>query len=181
MIEFSGLLAGVVLLLVLMAVATKGWLASRDLTEPTVGSSEDELTEPCTEEFVSQVFSRNDWEFVHGLKTRRVESLFARERKRLALIWMRQTSAMIRKAMREHADAARQSKNLEFRSEISILMQFLILMAGCAILTAAIQTAGPVRLSGLAHFAQRLSQQVTTLQESFQVGVLAKARGAGAS
>jgi hypothetical protein len=180
-IEFSGLIAGLILLLVLMAVATKGWLASRDLLDPTSGSSEDELTEPCTEEFVSRVFSRNDWEFVHGLKTRQVESLFARERKRLALIWMRQTSTIIRKAMREHANAARQSKNLEFGSEISILAQFLVLMAGCSILTVAIQTAGPLRLSGLAHFAQRLSQQATRLHRAFEVGALAKASGTGAT
>ena len=33
-------------------------------------------------------------------------------------------------------------------------------------------------MSGLAHFAQRLSQQVTKLQESFQAGLLAKAGGA---
>jgi hypothetical protein len=180
MIELWGLIAAaVVLLLLLMAVATKGWLASRELQETALAPNELDAAEPCPEEFVSRVFSRSDWEFVHGLKATSIERLFERERKKLALIWVRQTSAMIRKVMHEHAEAARQSKNLEFATEINLLAQFLTLMALCGILSLAVRIAGPLWLGGLAHFAQRLSQQVTNLQESFQAGVLAKAGGAG--
>jgi hypothetical protein len=128
---------------------------------------------------VSRIFSRADWEFVRGLKAGGIERLFERERKRVALVWVRQTSAIIRKVMREHAAAARQSENLKFSMEINILAQFFALMAVCGTLSMAIQIAGPVWLGGLAHFAQRLSQQVTKLQESFQAGILAKAEGAG--
>jgi len=179
MIGLWGLIAAVVLLLLLMAVATKGWLASRELQDTALAPSELETAEPCPEEFVSRVFSRGDWEFVHGLKATSIERLFERERKKVALIWVRQTSAMIRKVMREHAEAARHSKNLEFSTEINILAQFLTLMALCGILSLAVRIAGPLWLGGLAHFAQRLSQRVTNLQESFQAGVMAKARGAG--
>ena len=175
MIGLWGLIAAIVLLLLLMAVATKGWMASRELQDTALADT----AEPCPEEFVSRVFSRGDWEFVHGLKVTSIERLFERERKKVALIWVRQTSAMIRQVMHEHAAAARQSENLEFSTEINILAQFLTLMALCGILSLAVRIAGPLWLGGLAHFAQRLSQQVKNLQESFQAGVMAKAGGAG--
>lgn len=179
MIGLGGLIPAAMLLLLLLAVATKGWLASRELQDTAPAPSELAAAEPCPEEFVSRVFSRGDWEFVHGLKASSIERLFERERKKVALIWVRQTSAMIRKVMHDHAAAARQSKNLEFSTEINILAQFLTLMALCGILSLAVRIAGPLWLGGMAHFAQRLSQQLTNLQESFQAGALAKAGGAG--
>jgi hypothetical protein len=179
MIELWSLIAGVVLLLLLMAVAIKGWLAPRQFQERTRASRELGAMEPCPEEFVSRIFSPADREFVRGLKAGSIERLFEQERKRVALVWVHQTSAMIRKVMREHAEATRESKNLEFSTEINILAQFLTLMAVCWILSVAVQIGGPLWLGGLAHFGQRLSQQVTKLQESFQAGVLAKAERVG--
>ncbi len=156
MIDFLGLIAGVLLVVTLMAVATKGWMGVRQLPDPALGPSEGEVTEPCPKKFVSRVFCRADWEFVHGLKSPGVERLFAHERKKVALVWVRQTSALI-------------------------LAQFLMLILSCRILSSAIHIAGPVRLSGLAQFAQKLSQQVTRLQGSLQAGVLANANGTRAT
>jgi len=181
MIEFLGLIAGVLLLITLMAVATKGWMGVRQLPDPAIGPSEGEVTEPCPKEFVSRVFARSDWEFIHGLKSHGIERLFEQERKKVALVWVRETSALVRKAIRTHADAARQSKNLDFLRESNILAQFLILVLSCRVLSIAIHLAGPVRLSGLAQFAQRLSQQVDRLQGSLQAGVLASANGTRAT
>jgi hypothetical protein len=177
MIDSLGLLVGVLLLLILMVLATKGWMGARRLHDPPTGPDEGELPEPCPREFVSMIFSRADRDFVHGLKSRGVEQLFQRERKKVALVWIRQTSALVRKAVSEHAVAARQSKNLDFLKEVNILGQFLILITSCWILTIAIQTAGPVWLSGLTNYAQRLSQQVERLEGSFQAGILATAKG----
>jgi hypothetical protein len=179
MIGSASLVAGAVLLLLLLAVVTKGWLAARQLQDVAPASREEDAMEPCAEEFVSRIFSRADWEFVRGLRAGRIERLFKHERKRVALVWVRQTSAIIRKVMRQHAEAARQSANLKFSMEINILAQFLTLMAVCGTLSVAIQIAGPLWLGGLAHYAQRLSQQVTKLQESFQAGSMAKAEEAG--
>jgi len=169
MIEFASAIAGTALLLLLAAAVLKGWLASHSLG-PGSAANEDDESEPCPEEFVNRVFSRSDWEFVRGLKASGVEGLFERERKRVAQVWVRQTSAMVRKVMHEHAQAARQSKNLEFSTEINIFGQFLMLMGVCGILSTAIQIAGPLSLGGLAHFAQRLSRRLSELQESLQAG-----------
>jgi hypothetical protein len=178
MMEFSSLVAGALLLLILL-VATLRLLASRSLQEPPLARGEEDVTEPCPEEFVSRIFSRDDWEFVRGIKCGSIERLFSRERKRVALAWVRQTSAMIRRVMRGHAEAARQSRNLEVSVEISILTQYVALMAVCALLSLAIQIAGPLWLGGLAQFAQRLSLRVAKAQESFQAHSLAEAAGPG--
>ena len=173
MMDVSAVIAGVVLLLLLMALAIKGWLTSRELQEPALPSVAEDGPSLSPEEFVSRVFSRDDWEFVHGLKARDIETLFQRERKNVALVWVRQTSAVIRKLMREHASAARQSKNLEFSVEVSILSQFLLSIAACGILSIAIQLAGPLFVGGLAHFEQRLSERMVKLHEAFQSSALA--------
>ena len=177
MIELSSLIAGVVLLLLLMGLATKGWLAARGLQEPGLEPGEADAAQPCPDVFVSRVFSRGDWEFVHGLRADEIERLFKRERKKVALVWVRQMSAMIKKTVREHASAARQSKNLEFTTEIRIFAQFMTLMALCGILSIAIQTAGPLSLAGLAHFVQRLSLRIVKVQGSFHPAPLVKSAG----
>jgi hypothetical protein len=177
MIELSSLIAGVLLLLLLMGLATKGWLAARGLQDAALETGEADVAQPCPDVFVSRVFSRGDWEFVHELRADDIERLFQRERKKVALIWVRQISAMIKKSMREHAGAARQSKNLEFSTEIGIFAQFLTLMALCGILSIAIQTAGPLSLAGLAHFVQRLSLRIVKVQGSFQPAPLVKSAG----
>jgi hypothetical protein len=181
MINFLGLVVGVLLLVILMIVASKGWMGSGQLPDSPFELSEGELLEPCPREFVSMVFSRNDWEFVQALKSRIVERLFEQERKKVALVWVRQTSGLVRKAISEHASAARRSNNLDFLRELSILAQFLILILSCQALSIAIHTAGPMRLSGLAQFAQSLSQQANKLQGSFRAGVLADADGTRAT
>jgi len=172
-IELLSIIIGIVLLL--LGLAIKGWLAARHLQETLPATGEATAAPPCPESFVSSVFSRDDWEFVRGLKADGIERLFRRERKKVALVWVRQTSMMIRKAMREHAEAARQSENLEFTTEVNILAQFLVLMVVCGILSVAIEAAGPLFLGGLARFAQRLSQRVAKVQESFQAVAPAKA------
>jgi hypothetical protein len=174
-IELSSVIIGIVVLL--LGLAINGWLAARHLQETALASSEADAAPPCPEVFVSRVFSRGDWEFVRGLKAHAVERLFRRERKKVALVWVRQTSMVIRKAMREHAEAARQSENLEFSTEINILAQFLILMVVCGILSVAIEVAGPLFLGGLARLAQSLSQRAAKVHESLQPAPMVKTAG----
>jgi hypothetical protein len=171
---FASLLAGIALLLLLLAAAAKGWLTSRGLNEMSIFSEEDAMMEKCAEETVSNIFSRSDWEFVQSLKMGSIEKAFQRERKRVALIWVRQTSAMVQRVMQAHMKAARESTNLEVSTETKILGHFLLLMTVCGILSTAIQVGGPLWLSGLAHFADRQSRRVTQLQQAMQAAVPAR-------
>jgi hypothetical protein len=180
MIGLASVIAGAVLLLLLALAALTGLLASKP-PELQLAASEEDVTEPCPEAFLNNVFSRADCEFVRRLKARSVEHLFEQERKKVALVWVRHISAVVRRVMRQHVQAARQSRNLKFSTEINILAQFLALMGVCGILWVAIQIAGPLWLGGLAYFAQKLSQRVSELQESFRERAFAKAGVAGSA
>jgi hypothetical protein len=172
MIGFAGLISGAVLLLLLLAVLIKGWLASRSLES---SADIEDVTEPCPEEFITRVFSSSDWDFVRGVKSPIIKDLFQRERKKVALVWIRQTSKGIRQVLRQHTTAARQSQNLEPLTEFKIVSQFLALIAACSVLSLCVHVAGPLSAGWLARFAQRLAVRVRLLQESFQAGVLAQA------
>ena len=173
MTELSLIIGGTVLVLVLLTLTKRGWLASQNLQAP-LESSDEEITEGCPEEFVQRIFSRADWDFVRSLKSRNLERSYERERKIVALVWVRQTLKLIGTVMRGHAEAARQSKNLQISTEFRILAQYLILMAVCWMLVMAIQIGGPLWVGRLAEYAQGLSLRIEKLHESFQANAFAQ-------
>jgi hypothetical protein len=165
--EVSLIIGGAVLVLVLLMLGKQGWLASQNLQAP-LESSDEEIKEGCPEEFVQRIFSRTDWDFVRSLKARNIERSYVRERKIVALVWVRQTLKLIGTVMRGHAEAARQSKNLEISMEFRILAQYLILMVVCWMLFMTIQIGGPLWVGRLAAYAQDLSLKIERLHESSQ-------------
>src|SRR5260370_40607570 len=94
--------------------------------------------------FESKIFPQDDWPYVRGMKSTGLEKLFRKERKSVALVWGRQTSSGIRRIMREHAAAARQSSNLEPPTELKIFIQFAALLMTCEAMRAGIHVAGPL-------------------------------------
>ena len=92
MIGFAILLAGTVSLM-LAAIALTGWHASRNA--PQTGAEDQGASIPMTTEVLSSVFSGRDWEFVREINSLSLEKLFHRERKRLALMWVAETSAVL--------------------------------------------------------------------------------------
>jgi hypothetical protein len=177
MIVLSSLTVGVVLLLLLAAVSIRGWLASRDTADAL--ASDDEIgREACPPEFVACIFSPVDWRYVHGMKSPDMEKLFRKERRTVALVWVRQTSFGIRRIMREHAAIARQSTNLQPATELKIFLQFAALLVTCGAIRVGIDLAGPMRIGGLARYADNLAQQVVQVERSFEVATQQRARAA---
>ncbi len=168
MMALSSLLVGVLLLLLLFAVAVKGWLASRVAPELT-GSVDETGQEACPPEFVSKIFSQDDWTYVRGMKSIRLEKLFRKERRSVALVWVRQASSGIRRVMREHRAAARQSSSLEPATELKIFLQFAALLTICGAMRVGIHLAGPQWVGGLARFAQNLVQQIAEAERAFEL------------
>jgi hypothetical protein len=175
MIAFSSLIVGAVLLLALLAVAAKGWLASRD-TPKLPGSDHETGQEGCPAEFVRNIFSPVDWRYVRGMKSKDIEKLFRKERRMVALVWVRQTSSAIRHIMREHAAAARQSSNLEPATELRIFLQFAALLTACGAIRVGIDLAGPMRIGGMARYAQNLVQQIAEAQQAVELATRQGAR-----
>lgn len=178
------LLIGFVLLALLLLMATRGISAARELSSRSeVPLSEDgaELA-PCPPEFVSQIFSRDDSEFVSATKSPPLRQLFYRERKAVALLWVQQTSAVIQRIMREHPHLARGSHDLEFATEVKLILLYGELMLICGVLFVAIQSAGPLGLRGLAIYADAHSQRLAQVQQSFKAATSTRElHGAGAS
>jgi len=171
----SSLIVGIVLLLLLLAVVIRGWLASRDTRELPVNDGEPGQ-EACPAEFVRNIFSPVDWRYVRAMKSKDIEKLFRKERRSVALVWVRQTTATIRRVMREHTAAARQSSNLEPATELKIFLQFAALLTTCGALRLGIDLAGPMRIGGLARYAHSLAQQVARAEQTFELAIQQRAR-----
>lgn len=175
MIAISSLIVGVVLLLVLLAIAVRGWLAARDSAD-LLGSDDEVGKEGCPSEFVGRIFSPVDWRYVHEMKSPDIEKLFRKERRTVALVWVRQVSFAIRRIMREHAAIARQSSNLRAATELKIFVQFTALMVTCGAIRVGIDLAGPMRIGGLARYAHSLAQQVARAEQTFELAMQQRAR-----
>jgi hypothetical protein len=164
----SALLIGGVLLLLLLLLAARGISAARGLAAKSdLPLCDDADFVTCPQEFVPKIFSRVDWEFVSQTKSPKLVKLFRRERKAVALLWVRQTSAAIQWVMHEHAVAVRGSRDLEFLTEVKLVLRYGELILLCGALFLAIQSAGPLWLSGLAVYADALSRSIAEAQQAF--------------
>jgi hypothetical protein len=165
----TALLLGAVMLLLLLLLA-RGATAARDLSPRSDAPLLDDeaLADLCPPEYVIRIFSPEDCEFVSASKSPELEKLFRRERKLVALAWVHQTSAAIRRIMREHAEATRQSRDLHFATETKLVLVYAELMFLCFLLFLAIQTAGPQRVRGLAVYADTLSQRLARAQQDLK-------------
>ena len=170
----SASLIGSLLLLLLLLLGARGISAARGLAAksdlPLCDDVADFVT--CPQEFVPRIFSRVDWEFVSQTKSPKLAKLFRRERKAVALLWVRQTSATIQRVMKEHAVAVRGSQDLEFTTEVKLALRYAELMLLCGALFLAIQSAGPLWLSGLALYADSLSRSITEAQQTFAAAAI---------
>ena len=129
---------------------------------------EDEIASGCPAEFVTQIFARDDLEFVSGLGSSQLKKFFAQERKSVALFWVQQTSAQIRRIMREHLQASGRSRDLELGTEAGILLRYGGLQFLCGVLFVSIELAGPQGLQGLAARAEALAQRIREAQLGFR-------------
>ncbi len=180
----TAILLGILLLLLLLLLAARGSTAARELSSaPDLPLLDDEAgLDACPAEFVARIFSSDDWEFVSGIRSRQLQGLFRRERKLVALVWVDQTSKAIRRVMREHTEATRQSHDLHFATETKLALQYAELMFICGVLFLAIQAAGPQRVRGLALYAGTLSQRLAQAQQNFKTVTTGREfHGAGSS
>ncbi len=118
-------------------------------------------------ELVARIFSREDWELILQTHSPSLERLFLQERKRIALLWVRQTSNDIRQVMRNHTEAAKQAADIRFRTELSLLLMYIELLLMCETLLLLITTVGPPRLERIASYVHELSRQISYTHEAF--------------
>jgi hypothetical protein len=172
----SSALIGAVVLLVLILVWIRAESTSRQLPSVLDGWARDDgdSLEVCPPEFVSQIFSGQDLAFVSRLESNDLKRQFLRERNAVALLWVQQSTAAMRRIMRRHLEASRLSKDIEFAMEAGIFLQYAQLRLICAFLFLLIGLAGPQRLHGMALLADRLTQRIGKVLREVESGARAR-------
>jgi hypothetical protein len=110
----------------------------------------DEMERGPHSEILQRIFSQDDHLYVAEVGDPRVEQLLLRERKRVAISWIRRKVAEARFIMREHARRARGARNLEVSDEVRLAFQYLKLLALCELLVLTVFFFGPAACQGLA-------------------------------
>jgi hypothetical protein len=164
----SSAVMGAVVLLIVILVWLRADVTSRHLLSvlDESFSERDELVEVCPPEFVSQIFSGQDLAFITRLESTELKSQFLRERSAVALFWVKQTTAAMRRIMRQHLQVSRLSKDIVFSTEARIILQYAQLRLICEALFLLIGLLGPQKLGGMALRANRLTHRIgSTLRE----------------
>jgi hypothetical protein len=171
------LLIAVLLLSLIVLAWLRGLSAARELASAfDVVSPDDDGGQitPCPPELVLRIFSIEDWSLVSATNSTKLEKLFRRERRAVALLWVQQTSAAIRRIMREHMQVSRGASDLEFTTEVRLVVQYAQLMLICGILNVVIQLFGPLWLRGLAVYADSLFQHIVDIERTLKVAATAR-------
>ncbi len=114
--------------------------------------------------FVGRLFSEEDWEFAHG-QAADTGSLFDRERKTVALSWLKQTQDHVARLMDFHLRTARQRPDLKPSAEIKITLEYVQFQLLCKFLSGMIRMAGPMRARNLAGHAVNIAAHLGTISE----------------
>ena len=166
----SALTVGLLLITALVVFALRQAATARDIhaISEFPGDPKDSADfELCPPELVARVFSREDWQLISQTHSPYLERLFFQERKRVALLWVQQTSRGIRQVMRNHTEAAKRAPDIRFSTELSLFLMYIGLRLMCVTLSLLITTVGPPRLGRIASSVQGLSRQISYAHEAF--------------
>ncbi len=152
------ILAAALLLLIVFRVWKSTCLPEAGLP---YGSDDAEESVSCPKEIVSAIFGSDDWEYISKLNLPELQAVFLRERKSVARAWVRATAGSIHRIMREHAQIARCSSDLEISDELGLYVRYLSLQAACAALQLSIGLVGPVRVRYLSEYVYVLSTRLS--------------------
>jgi hypothetical protein len=108
-----------------------------------------------------RIFSREDREFVLRLGSPSLWSMYQKERREVALLWVARISRGVGKIMLEHKLASRYSRNLDAGIEAKLLLQHLQFRLLCGLLNVLIRIFGPHALGELATHAGELYQRIS--------------------
>ncbi|MCI0627694.1 MAG: hypothetical protein L0387_39595 [Acidobacteria bacterium] len=114
--------------------------------------------------FVGRLFSEEDWKFAHG-QAADTGSLFDRQRKTVALSWLKQTQEHVARLMDFHLRTARQRPDLKPSAEIKITLEYVQFQLLCKLLAGMIRMAGPMRVRTVAGHAVNIATHLGTISE----------------
>ncbi len=94
-------------------------------------------------ESVGRLFLKADYDYVTRKSTNEVRNLFIEERRRIALLWVKQIMKQLRGLKEFHLGSARFYARLSPRTELRLAFEFFALLCVCRALQIALYLRGP--------------------------------------
>ena len=111
-------------------------------------------------EQLERIFGREDWDFIRSNTSQRVQRLFLRERKVIALAWISQLRRRAQADMHFHVARVRASEELQPVAEIKLAAVYYAFLAQCGLIGVIVWLGGPMALRGLVRQAGGLSDKL---------------------
>jgi len=110
-----------------------------------------------------RIFALDDWAFVSGQASRSVQRLFVKERKAIAIGWLRNTRNAVRKIMDFHRRTVRRNANVRPLAEVRLGINYVFFLLAYNVLYGVIWGIGPFRAQSMALQAASRAEEISRL------------------
>ena len=116
-------------------------------------------------ELIERILDPRDLDFVDKESTGETVRLFERERRALALVWLRQTRRQVGELMSRHVAAVRQNRNLRPGLEIQLALHYATFLLGYRLTLALFYIQGPFQVRAFVNYVTSISTQLYGISE----------------
>ena len=127
-----------------------------------LNSLQDNLLPP---ELIQRVFAREDLLFACSIGSAKVRATFLRERKRVALRWVRELRKQVLSLRQFHAGRSRFYAQVGARTEFELALSFAYLLFVCRVLEGVFQFRGPFAAPRIVHAAIGSAESICATSE----------------
>ena len=115
------------------------------------------------QEFVARIFTREDYAYLLVAAPRSIRQVFLQERKAIALSWVSRIRLQISALMQFHRSYSRFYERLSVPMELSVAMNFAVLLCCCRALQISILLRGPYAAGAMARRTVKAASAVCDL------------------
>ena len=130
---------------------------------------------------MNRILAEEDAAFVESLGSPRIRRYFVRERRRLALSWLRQLYGAARDLRRQHVQLARHSSDVRLGAEARLACEFGAFLIAYAFFVAFVRWIGPFRGRRVLGAADSLVSTLDRLGRRIAASASAPERGVAAA
>ena len=127
-------------------------------------------------DLIRRCFSTNDLAFAAKLRSPAILQLLLRERRRLALEWLRLTRRIATRLFRLHVHTVRHAADLRPTAEAKLAAQVCVFLMACQLMSVMVRLYGPFRTQTSLRSVQSLANVLAALS-----GRIAETVGSGAA
>jgi len=153
--------AGAVIVMLLWAAGRRSG-SEFDASNGNPGDPEYRLRLPRAE-IIRRCFSANDLAFAAKLRSPAILRLLLRERRRLALEWLRLTRRIATRLFRLHVHSVRHAADLRPSAEAKLAAQVCVFLMACQLMSVMVRLYGPFRTQTFLRSVQSLANVLAAL------------------